>query len=439
MGKEHSYLYRAVKFKIFPDAGQRKTLQSISDNLWSVWNDALAERVTLFEMHHKPLYEAIKTAREENDEIRLYELRLKLKQAFRDHRITHFDQCKSLTPRRKTSASFAAVPCAWQQETLKILDGAFRSYLSLKKKGDLFARPPREQRAEEFFEIQGLLSFALGVGDHKVAAQKKIASSMIRLLHEGRQAEIVLSPGKSLPGGAELRFKLASYAGKKLGEAVRVKKFTLYRDPPDMRQSGNFWISLAYEVEKTEAIPFDPNRAVYIALGASSLGVVSPSGEEVLKLWRPDKHWEPKRDTLKKRIAMCTKGSRAWKRRQNAKLCIEQKSARQRKDSDRKIVIEKLVAHGVHFVISDIVIRGKKGRLADASKEERGGVLGLNWSAQNTGIARLVQHLEQKAEEHGGSVRKFRATSKLPTDIGQGHENKIAMARRLKDDFLASQ
>ena len=99
-----------------------------------------------------------------------------------------------------------------------------------------------------------------------------------------------------------------------------------------------------------------------------------------------------------------------------------------------------LTKNGAHFVISDIKVRGKEGALADSAKPERGGELGLNWSVQNTGaIAALVQQLEQKAKESGGSVRKFAPTSPLPQKSAQGHHSdKILMAERLRADFLVA-
>ena len=123
--------------------------------------------------------------------------------------------------------------------------------------------------------------------------------------------------------------------------------------------------------------------------------------------------------------------------------------ARQQKQDRREVVaidlveqiVENIVSgHGVHFVVTDLEVRSKKGALADSSKKERGGSLGLNWMAQNTGtIAYLAQWLGQKAQEQGGTVRKHKLPYEaLPRGLPEGHENKIKMAHALRNDFLTS-
>lgn len=410
-GQKREVLYRVVKFELHLSSLEIELLQKVSDNLMLVWDDALRERQALFEKHIAPFYEQLKNAG--TDTARTGELRKELSRAYTEHRITLFDQINALTPRRTADSVFASVPRNWQEETLDALNGAHRSFLSLRKKGDRNARPPCLRDAFDFHEISGRFGFKI---------------------HEGF---CELSCGK-IGLGRVLRFPIPEHQRCKLGSALSVKKFTLYRDERDIRKPGKFWISLAYEILKPKTLPFNPEEAVYVSLGASSLGIISPKGEEVVALWRPDKHWKPKIDALEERMKRCVKGSRAWRKRNAARLTISRTMAAQQKQDQREVVARELLDHGVHFVVSDIIIRSKKGMLADSSKPERRGALGLNWSAQNTGsMAYLVQWLTEKAQEHGGSVRKHQPKS--PPPVGKGHENKIAMARRLRASFLASQ
>lgn len=421
-GKERGVLYRVVKFEICPDEAQLAVLRKISDNLWLVWNEALQERQTLFDTYIAPLYERIKEALERQDVSGVSGLRKELALVYKEHKITLFDQINALTSRRHNDSAFARVPRNWQEETLDALDGAYKSFIMLRKNGDPKARTPRLKSAEHFCEIPGRFGF-------KVIEGKDVALLCGNLADDTK----LLFPIPEL------------YQQGKLARAVGVKKFTLYRDESDMRKPGRFWISLAYEIPKPEERPFMPEEAVYISLGASSIGIVSPKGEELIKLWRSDKYWKPTVDSVDERMKQSTKGSRKWHKRRAAKLKMLRIMSAQQKQDRREIVatdlLEKTIGdlvlgHGVHFVVTDLVVRSKKGKLADASKPERGGQLGLNWSAQNTGsIAYLVQWLEEKAKEHGGTVRRHRLLI-APPNLPQGHENKIAMARALRDEFL---
>jgi len=408
-------LYRVVKFEIKPKEDQLAILRRISDNLWLVWDEALAARQRNFDTHIAPIYEAIKLATQQQDTALVKELRETLKAAYKEHPLTLFDQINALTPRRESDKGFASTPRNWQEETLDTLDGAFKSFVELRKNSDPKARPPRLRSEWDFNEIPGRSGFSI------------------------RGGRITLAP--NIFGKGMLSWKIPQdYQGIMLSRATKVKKFTLYRDEHDMRKSGRFWISIAYEIPKPAMKPFVAEQAVYVSLGASSIGIVSPHGEETIPLWRADKHWKPRTDSLSERMDDCTKGSRKWRKRMEARQKMFRIMASQQKQDRREIVaIDLLHLHGVHFVVSDIVVRSKPGHIADSSQKDRGGALGLNWSAQNTGsIAYLVQWLEEKVKEYGGTVRKHKLPPELIPAAGIGHENKITMAHALRDHFLSS-
>lgn len=418
-GIKREVLYRVIKFEISPSDAQVATLRRVSDILQSVWNDAVEERLRIYNAYLKPLYDGIKEAHKAGDAAEVASLRKRLAEAFKHHDVTLFDQINALTPKRAANSGFAWVPRNWQEETLDTVNAAFKSYYQLRKNGDPKARMPRARNAWEFSEIPGRSGF--------------------KVTEDGTHIEL-----SSKLGGEPFVFAIPEgYQFGMLARAVAVKKFTLYRDVRDMRERGRFWISLAYEIPKPPMVPFVPEQAVYVSLGASSIGVVSPKGEEVIPLWRSDLHWKPKTDAIERSLARKTyfpiqKGSRKWlKLMKKRRIMFGIMSAQQKQDRREVAKLDLILHHGVHFVVTDLVVRSKKGRLADGSDPERAGSLGLNWQAQNTGtIAYLPEWLEEKVKEYGGTVRKHKLTGDLPP--GQGVENKIPMARALRESFLAS-
>ena len=438
-GEKPEVLVRVVKFMIQPTEEQLAVLQLVSDNLWFIWNEKLQERMEFWNNELKPLYEKFKDASDEQSKA----IREQLKQVYGHAPVNYIpgqperSQRNWLTKMREARADFAAVPCAWQQETLVTLEGAFDSFMKLRKNGDKTARPPREKNEHSFCEIQGLLSWQLQIGKQeseiaggtvfhsvgKINPQQEVTQAQRDLLMRAEEVQIVLSSGKRLYGGPELSFAIPTYQRMVLASAVKLNKFTLYRD-----KKKGFWISIAYAIPKPAMVEVKEREKVFLALGASSIGVSAPDRSYTINLWRPDKHWMPKIEALRERLKSCIKGSRTWRRRSDAISSMYEKMRLQTLQNHREVIARELKQHGVHFVIvAHSPIRGKKGALADASKPERGGTLGLNWSVQNTGsLAQLRQLLEQKVAEWGGSV-EVRLLKESPP---QGGFKNLQKARR---------
>ncbi len=328
------------------------------------------------------------------------------------------------------------------------------------KNGDQDAHPPGASPPSLFQVIPGCSSFSVK-GNRVVLAPEIFGKDTLSFL---------------IPGGFQTRM---------LERAIRIAKFEIFRRVQESSENGSFWISLSYEIETPEPVPFVPEDAVFIALGASSIGIISPKGEETIPLWRADTKWKPLTDALEASLARpkdapgyarpLIKGSNRSERLKKKRRIIFRKMGAQQKQDRREVVAVDLVerdrgpkrlskaerrfrtrhvqqenrnqdpairllGHGVHFVVTELVIRSKEGKLADASKPERGGSLGANWSAQNTGsIGYLVQWLEGKVREYGGSVRKHSLPFEaLPEPSTVNDEQKILMARALRDDFLKS-
>ncbi len=432
--KKEGVLMRTEKWELKLDTEQEKLLVRVSDSLREIYNWGLEQWMGAYREWREQ-----KKAGVEKPNIRFP---------------TFFDEVNQLTAMKKVDEAAglfrARVPRNWKEETLDALHGGLSSFFSLVKKGDRDARPPKPRNELRFSAIPGRSGFSI----------KGVA----------RDKYLVLAPN-IFKEEEELTFPIpGEYQALMLARASRELKFIISRDEPWLSKPGRYWISLSYEIPKPEQKPFVPEEAVYIALGASSIGVVSPRGEEVIPLWRSDKHWKPEIDTVEailkgkrrsevaaiasgkpraNRRSALTKGSKTWRRLQKSRGEMFRIMGAQQTQDRREVVaidlIEKVAGnliygHGVHFVVSELVVRSKEGKLADASKEERGGPLGLNWSAQNTGsIGYLARWLEEKAPEYGGTVRKHKLPYEaLPDELPEGHENKIPMARALRDDFLKS-
>ncbi len=401
--EEPNLLYRAVRFEVRMTDEEFQTVYAISKNLQEVWNSGLKQRQEVFFEFIAPLYEEMKTAEESEKPA----IKARLKLAYREHSVTLFDQINALTPKRE-DPRFAEVTRNFQEETLDALDGAYKSFLSLRRKGDFDAKAPRERQVGFFQKIPGRLGF-------------KVIGS-----------EIVISLG----GGRKVTFVIPEYQLGKLAEG-KAKKFEFYRDEPNLAKPGRFWISIVYEIPKPVQSSFEKARAAYLALGASSVGVVSPAGEEVLSLWRSDKHWQPKIASVEERMKHRVKGSRGWQKLRQVRRRMQVISARQKLQDEREVASYLVKRHGYHFVVTKYVVRSKEGKLADCEKPERGGLLGLNWAAQNTGsLSRLTLLLENKVREKGGSLRRHELVlQEAPPELGS--LNKIWMAKKLREAFLA--
>ncbi len=461
-GEKSEKIYHTQKFEIVLDTAQLSVLLQVSDVLKQVYNAALSERQGAFETHVAPVLGLIRDAKkalaDKEENFIIDGRQMSPKEAIRELSLrynnipTLFDQINQLTKKRKDPI-FAAVPRNWQEETLDRLHGAYASFIALRKNGDMDARPPRERENGFFQKIPGRKGFKVVKQKIVLSCNETTFSFPIPDYQWDRILEAVLArfmqdSGKIL--GDELNKLSArkkidflctqqewSIQGVEKTLASIIKKFELYRDEPNLAKPGRFWVSITYELPAPETVPFDPSKATFVTLGASSMGVISPRGEEVISIWRSDKHWEPQIGLVKNRMKKRTKGSRGWNKLQSAKRIMEEKGSRQRLQNEREIVAHLLEKYGKNFVVTDMVVRSKEGKLADGKNPHRGGVLGLNWQAQNTGsLSRLCLLLEQKTREIGGSVHTHKLILK-ERPLAKGADVKIWMARKLKDSFLS--
>lgn len=411
-------LYRAVKWYLEPTPEQERLIIRISDALREYYNWGIEIEREAYE-RHKAAKEAGAPA---PNTPKFY------------NPIALYNLWKPVRDVDKAASLFRArVPANWVVETFGGVEGAYRSFFALIKNGDQNARTPRPVPETRFFAIPGCSAFSV------------------------RRGEVILAPQIFGGTGESLVFSIPpTYQTEMLARASRFAKFVITREERYLARPGRLQISIKYEMEKPETKPFIPEKAVYLALGASSIGVVSPRGEEIIPLWRSDKHWKPRIDAIDEYITRkptqaepfpIKKGSRKWRRLREKRDKMFDVVAWQQTLDRREIVAidliehrvkELVLGHGVHFVVTEYDIRSKAGKLADGTKPERGGSLGLNWMAQNTAtIGYLAQWLQGKVAEYGGTVRRHRLSPEaIPKSLPTGHENKIFMARALRDDFL---
>src|SRR3989344_74967 len=163
--KNTDILYRSEKFELFrgrePTQEEVVLLTATSENLRTVWNEAWQARMNAYEKFFKPVYEKIGAAKKVQDEALVKKLYGELRDAFKQHGVSLYDQINALTPRRKADSVFASIPRNWQEETLDCLDASFKSFFALRKNGDTDAKQPFARETPGFFcKIPGRYGFS---------------------------------------------------------------------------------------------------------------------------------------------------------------------------------------------------------------------------------------------------------------------------------------
>jgi hypothetical protein len=470
--KKLDIIYRAVKFEIHPTLQEKKEITVVSESLRTLFNGALEERQHAYE-YIAPVNSALKAAKSkqitswetfiawcEKERTRAEEyartapgkndayahhcrrtkkkaialqqegvpfevsaLEEKRDEAYQKHGVSLYDQINALTARRAQDKAFEAIPRNWQEETLDKLNAAYTSFITLIGKGDPDARPPKKYPEGIFCEIPGRYGFKINGSIMIFTRRRKEWLRVFIPMHQCTILERAREECKNYPKNN-----------------FRYNKFTLFCTENASNGNQRFWVAIAYQMNCPEKQKVTRRNTVFVALGASSIGVSTEEGEQVIKLWRPDFRLKPEIDAVTARMKKCQKGSRIWKKRLRARRKTFQRLAYQQKQHHREVV-QHLLKLGTHFVVNELVIRSKRGKLADSAKAKRGGSPhGLNWAAQNTGnIASLVAWLQIKVSEKGGSVRKVRLHlnhSNAPRK--KGHDNKLDMVRLLREQYLAT-
>lgn len=425
-----SHAHRVAKFEIKPTSEQLAVIGQISERLRELWNMAVEAREAAYQQHLAGHYRELHAAQAAKDKVAIKAATAAVKDAKGHPEVTAnasgFAQMKHLlTPLRRSDPAQTVVPRVYGNDCLRTLDGSWRSWYKLKKQGDPKARKPRVKPEGWFQEISCC--------DPKAIKTDAEYTWICIPSMKGDDKEL-------------LTFAIPPYQQEQLrGHPIR--KVTLYR------HRGRYWMSVAFQIELPDQQPLQlsgqTGNTTFIALGTTAIAVLAPPAEpggvwreELIYVPRADRYWKPKIDKLDALMDKCRrpkgkKPTRKYLRLKAARAKMFRKLGDQQKLQQRQMA-QRLLALGTHFVVTELVVRAKPGKLADNAKPERRGTQGFNWATQNTGwIANMVAWLKIKAVEKGGSVQSFKLEPPHPR--GPFRERKFAMVRLLRERYLASQ
>jgi len=355
-----------TKMRINPTKKQEKLLWELSNTCRLLYNQALTER--------KYLYEAYRCS------------------------ILYTDQQNALPQLKKQYPRYQSVYSKVLQMTLKKLDGAFKAYFGLRKKGDTTAKWPTFRGKKYFFTL------CYNQSGFKLTPQT------IRLSHKHpSRTELVFS----------VPFDLTRY---------QVKQIELFFD----RYENQFYLTVTYDQPEP---PFEDN-GLYQAfdLGTVKHTAVNLHGkflESTVK--RADKYWEPKFQSLQKRKDHCKKGSKRYRLLSQRLLTIKRKCRNQTKDwqhKQSKNLVQNTKANTI--VVGDLSPKQmtKTGRKKGNSMKYQ---KSLNRGVHNTGhLSRFVELLTYKAKLQGKKVIAIDERNTSKTCAVCGHQKKaMSLSERL--------
>ncbi len=258
--------------------------------------------------------------------------------------------------------SFSEVSSDLSREVLRKLAGSYQSFFALKKNQDGRARKPGPKNPDTQFQTLSWTQI------------KIVETTMILPKGSGERLEIQIPE--------YLWYKVS---GKKVVHATISRK------------DGEFFLSLVV-VETALQMIEKPTFFRAIDLGSGNIAVTDSSGSEFLiSARRPDKYWQAEIKMVEERQKKCTKNSRAWIRRANARRKMHKKGGNQRTDYQRKL------AHALlEKKVECIIISKPKTRLGLAQST---GTADQHVGVQNTGyMFRLLTFIKEKAVEWGVPV-----------------------------------
>lgn len=457
----------------------QELLQEESDACVSLWNEARDDILSSYE-RIKPLREPIEKkmqeARQRAEEVgfgRIWDKKNKdvsnedwkkngipeefinerkalideLRKVYKENGVTMFDHNTKYANKRLTGQeSFFNVPVDHRRSIIKWLHGSFLSFLVLRGAGDKDAKPPREREEKKFF-------YAIKGESNVFVKDNKFVIGMGKL---GRKIEIPIQGIKKLFKNRPLRELLSKDAKIKSFVLSRRNRGNPDRSGSDLSMSGFFRLSISYELPKPAKHLITPENTAFLAVGSRWLGVISSKGEEIIKIPARDNHWMPIigsiESCLKKAEEVANSAGKSLGNRKRRRLlfgaqkkhsggrqkCFA-KMGRQQKQDDYEIIAHKLLRHGSYFFATNLVIRSKPGKLADAEKPERGGFMGPNFQVQSTGVTSMVRKLKNVLKRKGGVVREVDppAISQECRRKVDSANKKLIIARILRDEFMA--
>ncbi len=374
--KKEEMIQRTAKWPLSLSPEQEALIVKVSDGLREWYNWALDTEKSAYETHRAALKEDPE-AKPKREDIPVR------------NRSLH-----PVRPLRGQDASDglfrAKVPANWVLETFKAAVAGYKSFFALVKNGDPDARTPKSRDAGYFQAIPGCSAFSKK-GNRMVLAPEIFGPDTLAFL---------------IRRSTRRRCSRVRYGWRSSSSAATSRAWPSQDASSFPYRTRSRFLSRSRSRRKKRRTSRSVPRA-----SASFRRQARKSSP----LWRADAHWKPRTDAIQASLGRpagtpghpraLKKGSLKWRKLEAKRRGMFRIMGEQQKIDRREVVAIELldvldgIARGcVHFVVTDLVVRSKEGKLADSSKEERGGNLGLNWAAQNTGtIAYLVQWLTEKA------------------------------------------
>ena len=234
---------------------------------------------------------------------------------FADYRSKRYDkelmlkhQFGWLTGLRNQDEGYDTIRRTCEEETLKTLHGAWLSSEMLIAAGDKDAKRPGLREEAGFFHAipnRTALTFhpKKAPKEYLIVRGNKDANHRLRHSNGLPEGHLVVTLADFLPSlvflipnwGKEKSDGSKLYHRRMLQMACNFRQITISRRTlekngrrePDLSKLGRYKISLSFDISKPVPTPKTPDNTVYLAFGASAIGVVSAKGQEVIHLSIP--------------------------------------------------------------------------------------------------------------------------------------------------------
>lgn len=368
--------YKTVRFPITVTPEQAAGLQVISTLLTHLWNAALEHRDTVFRTCFVSVWNESARKGFKREWVRRPHVPKDIKP------VTLFDQINELTEIRASDPTYASLSRSLEEEVLKTLDGSFKSFWELRKRGDWEARPPRQRDPQRFYALYFRAS------GYKV----KDGRFMIRT---------------GIPAIPEASFEVPRFIQDRLCNGI-IKQAQIYQKKVGLHDRKEWWVSLNVEYPTPSVVD---RRTVFVEIGTGSIGMMIDDRLTIWNQWQNGKHWDPRVEEVTKRLDTVTKGSRRWKRRYAAKRRMQDLAKNQRIQFQRTLA-RRIVDSG------DIIVVGEREVRLHLAKSESGDAK-MHRAVQNTGsLDRLTHFIKEAAAAAGKTVISINDYRAAPKPVG---------------------
>lgn len=210
--------------------------------------------------------------------------------------------------------------------------------------------------------------------------------------------------------GDTFLFSMGNHGGKRI-PALKVKTTGIPIDPMHMKEvelcfDTEYYLSVTYD-DGSAPEPYASDRSVGVDLGEiHSIAAFAEHGESVLISGRKVRSIHRLRNKrlgeLQRLQSKCKKGSKRWKRLQQAKRFVRTKSDRQLKDALHKTT-RQFVDWCIEQQVSDIYVGDVEGVQRNTKKKRH---KKTNQKLSNWAFGKLMAYIAYKAEHHGMKTHK---------------------------------